>query len=327
MKALINIFFFFFLLFTHLTAQNDFYRSTNVISTTGLSLRAEPSLTSKRLDVAPYGAKVEVLGYKSFGFDTIGVKQFHQKNNITRTIQISGHWRKAKYKGQEGYMFSAYLSELYPEGDNFPVNRDFALLYPSIWCDNNFVFKPHWKWFGLYEKEGSEGYEWRKVNVSFYNINEGGDAMTSGFITTGEADQGMLFMMGSMKDLRQIEVKGNWFQDWQGSFFDYRNDTIINRSEYFKKWGLQTDSLRRDFVTHLYLKKNGKSQLLNPSNWELSSPTYLKWVGDLDGDGKDDFLIDCGGDKSSHDILYLSTQADPGQLLKAVAAFFRGSCC
>lgn len=317
MKALINLLFF-LLVFAHLTAQSDFYRSTNVISTTGLSLRAAPNLTSKRLAVAPYGAKVEVLGYKSFGHDTLGVKQFHQRNNITSTIQISGHWRKAKYKSQEGYMFSAFLSELYR--DKFPMNRDFGLLYPHIDCSDNFVFKSNWKWFGLYEKEGSEGYEWRKVKVSFYML---ADWDHSAFITAGEADKGMLFMIGSALDLSEIEVSGKWFQGWEGSFLDYRNDTIINRSEYFKKWGLQTDSLTMYSASSLYFTKNEKSQLIR----KIPPLTYLKWVGDLDGDGKDDFLIDYRSENGGQEVLYLSSQAESDQWLKAVAAYFSWPCC
>ena len=64
----------------------------------------------------------------------------------------------------------------------------------------------------------------------------------------------------------------------------------------------------------LSIKKGKSVQILNPKQLRVDFPSSIHWIGDLDGDEKDDYIIHYG-EKSGTTILYLSTVADEGCLL------------
>ncbi|RBH55815.1 MULTISPECIES: hypothetical protein [Pseudomonas] len=73
----------------------------------------------------------------------------------------------------------------------------------------------------------------------------------------------------------------------------------------------------------LQLREPGVRQMLDDVSECLASPpSYLRWAGDLDGDGRPDYLIDYprGADKT-HAVLYLSSLAGPQQLVGSAAVF------
>ena len=73
----------------------------------------------------------------------------------------------------------------------------------------------------------------------------------------------------------------------------------------------------------LQLREPGIRQMLDDVSECLgASPGYLRWAGDLDGDGRPDYLIDYprGADKT-HAVLYLSSLAGPQQLVGSAAVF------
>jgi hypothetical protein len=74
----------------------------------------------------------------------------------------------------------------------------------------------------------------------------------------------------------------------------------------------------------LYLISGKKRQLLN--KLEYDSPYEIKFIGDLDGDLKNDYIIHYG-DKGGIIILYLTTKAKPTNLIEPVAMFFASWCC
>jgi len=55
---------------------------------------------------------------------------------------------------------------------------------------------------------------------------------------------------------------------------------------------------------------------------------YLYWVGDLDSDGKPDFYLSLyENDNVSAVFLFLSSKAENGKLIKAVASFVSYADC
>ena len=76
--------------------------------------------------------------------------------------------------------------------------------------------------------------------------------------------------------------------------------------------------------SELYLINGKKRQLLNKP--EYGDPVEIKFVGDLDGDLKDDYIIHFG-DKTGIVLLYLTSKAKSGNLIEKVAIFFASYCC
>jgi hypothetical protein len=88
----------------------------------------------------------------------------------------------------------------------------------------------------------------------------------------------------------------------------------------------QVDADGRD-AYRVSLVAEGKRQVIGPvAGYSENLPVELIWRGDLDGDGRDDYLLRFG-DKASQPILYLSTKARPGELVRPVAVFRSGYCC
>lgn len=57
-----------------------------------------------------------------------------------------------------------------------------------------------------------------------------------------------------------------------------------------------------------------------------SNGVYLRWAGDLDGDGRVDYLFQDGGYNWESLRLFLSSAAKPGQVVAEVAQFYHTGC-
>jgi hypothetical protein len=77
----------------------------------------------------------------------------------------------------------------------------------------------------------------------------------------------------------------------------------------------------------LLLTVDDKRQLLGSLVFDIEGPgpvsarQYLRWAGDLDGDGKLDLLIEFGMSGSTETVLFLSSRAQDGELVGAAASF------
>jgi len=82
-------------------------------------------------------------------------------------------------------------------------------------------------------------------------------------------------------------------------------------------------------ILALILESDGTRQILHTmSKKESSDLGNLYWVGDLDSDGKPDFYLDLHeNDNILERTLFLSSKAENGKLIKAVASFVTYSNC
>ena len=296
-----------------------------VISPNGLSIRSQPNLKSKKLAVVPFGEKVKIEDDKSYGWDTIGKYDFAWGGSSNGSFPITGHWVKVKYKDIQGFMFGAYLYNA-PDHPNYEsemmksLNKDFAFFYPGVNCYVNINFQTNMNWYGIYKEDGI--YHLKETSISFYKTySEMTDQMTDFGISTSD-NQSLLFIIGSKKPLKEKIVEGEQWERFSHSFHQYKEKDF----EEIKKYGLEIKKVDNQSGFSIRLNQGSKSQILNPQQMEISHAMSIQWVGDLDDDGKLDFIFHYG-DKSGQTILYLSSEAKDGQIVKPVAAYFSGYCC
>lgn len=296
-----------------------------VISPNGLSIRSQPNLKSKKLAVVPFGKRVQVENDKNYGCDTIGKYDFAWGASINESFLISGHWVKVKYKNIQGFMFGAYLSDA-PQISNYKsktinsLNKDFALFYPGVSCSMNINFQPNMKWYGIYKKNGI--YNLKKTSISFYRTYSEATNEMSDFGVSTSDNQNLLFIIGSKKSLKEKIIKGEESENFTHSFEQYKEKDF----ETIKKYGLEIKKVGNPSRFSIKLNRGSKSQILNPKKMNIAHALSIKWIGDLDDDGHLDFIFLYEGD-IMQSILYLSSAAKDGEIVKPVAIYFNEICC
>jgi hypothetical protein len=101
----------------------------------------------------------------------------------------------------------------------------------------------------------------------------------------------------------------------------------INGNEY-KLQVVEAKNEKDEKILALILESEATKQILHTLNADYNSDLgNLYWVGDLDRDGKPDFYMDLyvhynAGNK----VLFLSSQAERGKLVKKVAYFWTTGC-
>ena len=311
--------------------QNDvsFYMEQGahwvVIAPAGLHLRAKPDQRGKILATAPFGDTAVGLASKEIKRDTVGSIESWSDVHQSRNTPIDGFWLKVRYRGAEGYMFSAYLSRgvnKLAEGDE-ALNQDYILLFPGIGCFENYFYHPGWYWYGIYQSDTTKSIQ--PVKISFYNLP--GELV--GNCVVADKMRNLHLIIGSRTPL-PLSLNSAVFlaEQYQES------NSLIGRE------GEPNDALLRRYhlnvvrdgstnfweTQKLVLQQGGQQQVLAKPGQFSDGGWYLVCCGDLDGDQKKDYII-WYGEKGSKTILYLSKPAAKGQLVKPVAVYYAGYCC
>ncbi|MEL6635879.1 MAG: SH3 domain-containing protein [Bacteroidota bacterium] len=308
---------------TVLLAQYDPYDhydtdQNTVVAVNGLKLRSKPSLRGKVIDKIPFGQRIEILGERHYGRDTLAsdYRIYYAESEEYYEPLLSGHWVKARYDEQEGYVFSAFLYHRFDADQEY--NQKIALLTEGGNCYDNLHYRADWHWYGLYEVEGV--HQLRKVKLDFFvEETELGPFLT---ITT-QQNRASLFIVGSPRPLSEGRL---FFSEYTGHGTSvYRGGEIDEAA--FRRAALEIVRSEGEEYPQLVARgRDGRGQVLNPLERYFGYPLSLLWYGDLDGDGQVDYLINYG-EESSETILYLSGQAQSGQLVAPVGAYFSGYCC
>jgi len=322
----------FFLLFishfkTFGQAQNTTIdtRSNTVIAVSGLNIREKPDKHAKVVGKIPFGHQILYQSNQSFGVDTIkdyqDIFDDYVNNAPKQRYHFTGNWVKISYKGTTGFVLQTYLLE------NKEVERikkfdtnEYALLFPYSSCYINFYTPNKFNWYGIYSN-GEGKFELKKINISYFTTDDG-LILTRGFGVAAENNKGLVAIIGSKKALKQ-SIK-NCFTD---SYYSYKRDTsIINK---LKKYGVEPNySKKSNHIQGFKITSANKSQIIDYQdiNGNEQVPELVKFIGDLDGDDKLDYIFDTG-DKGGYLILYLSSKRKGNKLVEAVAFFYRQFCC
>lgn len=289
-----------------------------VISLDGLNMRMNPHIESVILHALPFGEQVELLEAEGFGSLQLPSRTLHHAD-LTSSVAFNGDWWKVKYREQEGFVFSGFLRPAndWNSGANFPgINMDFHLLFTGYNCFNNVPPHNRFHWYGLYRVE-KNAYEFRVVEPRFFFRYED---LGSQIITILE-DQELLFIIGSLKPFKQLAsdqllvetAPKPPVQDWLDHHFP-------------QSLQLENGTPEVPWEARLFVQRGEKRQCLNPEASLVDAPRRILWNGDLDGDQQDDYVIQYG-EKWSHTVLYLSTVAADGEIVRPVAVYYSGYCC
>lgn len=344
---------FFYLLTGPLLAQSEY----TVVSTTGLKMRAAPDGNSKVLAIAPFGTQVTVLinlqdeGHRlpsppQARRDTIGIlrKAMRWNGHAMEAVQEPhvGYWWPVRYKGKTGYMFSGFLASKEELGaDYYPhQNEQWRLQSPGgNACNSSHVdLKKEWQWYGLFRQSNGK-FALRAVQLRYavadYRDEQGNYEMLQRelIILVKDEPEEPLFLIGRREALpERADITGDEAYRVAGEMSGFLNPDGSPNTGILKNYGVMVKSTTDVYTPGYYMYMQdaaGKKQqpvLYFPGRDYTCTPSELLWVGDLDGDGKRDYLFDVAG-KMGANMLYLSSQAKPGEIAGLVAVLWHWYCC
>ena len=287
-----------------------------VIAKTGLNMRSQPNTKSKVITKLPFGVTVDFLDEKSYGLDTLQTIE-----GVQRQTLIVGHWVRVSYKGMEGFINTAYLywneSGRRRDEDPYYYGSDYVLMEYRSTCRDNLYDLRRYKWYGYYSNDCTL----RKIDITYgRNVLEMSDLSV-----LVDDDEGLDWIVGTRHELStgpvDYLIKDFYFANQLA--FDRSTELYLDYEEpYFEVTYTQVN---RSHNFDLRIKEGGRTQIIMDAinDGDLRG---IKWMGDLDGDSKMDYIIQYG-EKDYRSYLYLSTKGVGDQLLRPVARFLDGFCC
>lgn len=299
-----------------------------VISTTGLNMRSAPNLQSKVVASIPYGAKVEVLSSESFGLETVAYHTYHSKFRGKKTSdknEVSGHWRKVKYGENSGYMLDAYLGRIEPlKAEHKGLNKDYIYLQPRGDCYYNFYYDASMHWYGFY-KTGNT-IDIRPVKVSFFygQLEE----LYRPCMISANDNENLVFIIGAKKAIKMKTTQNLLHSQYKLHSIPDRKPRQKLLFEALSEQGISQEFLMENGHSYnrYFIERDGIKQQLDKNFTYYEGDFNVSWMGDIDGDGEYDYIFNYG-DKMGYSVLYLSSAAGEGEILKAVAVYYYGFCC
>ena len=278
-----------------------------VIANGGLRLRKQPGKKSKIITTLPFGTEVTYVSNQSFGTDSI----------LVNDTYIYGNWVKVKSQKQTGYVLDIYLDRWEKQGflANEHINEQFVLLFPGCDCNTENIYDPgQWKWYGYFKNENGQ-FTVETVDISYYRTQE----YTCDLLINASKIKNLEFVIGT-KGPHPGKKAGAFVSEV--SLKSYPNSPVDPKA--IRDLSLELEVADNGYSNQLYLVKDNQKQLLSRPDFDY--PARVVFAGDIDGDGITDYVI-CYGDKGAIIGLYLSGQAQKGDLIRLVSFYYGGYCC
>ena len=304
--------------------------SYTVISPDGLKMRGGPSLDADVVGVIPYLDVVSIVDLHNVVRDTLnkndkylGYSHAHFDKNIT------GDWVKINYGGIESFVFSAYLIKGAPDWGGYPwKNKNYAINSISKDCILELHENPDMNWYGIFKKE--DGFILEPISISYRVLYE--PNMLSNCIVNAMPNKGLGLCFGTMKKMKtqRIEMRGSGIKLEYDSLFQPQHARIRDAcAEKLKALNFEVYKTKNADGFGLILSDGDRQQYLEKDlNLEHCWPATIYLVGDIDQDGQMDYYINYISHDSIGDaVLYLSSEARSGEIVRPVAINQVGYCC
>ena len=286
-----------------------------VTSLSGIKLRKEPAFKSSVLAAIPFGEIVKPLQKVWMSPDDWSA--YRERLEYT-SDSIPGNWINVEYKGKAGYCFNAYLSMSLVN-----MTSPYYLLYDETGCNVNTYLSPKYSYYGFF-KSKDLSYTIKKVKPIC--ISEWDDYGRTDI--TADTLIKPAFMIASLSPLKEGITTGIADSTaFIGSQQSYKDQELVDRKMLINgsweiRWMEGSDKIKylilEDKLNHL------KQTIISEEYpWTLQ----IIWQGDIDLDGKLDFILGVGKDHGYGKVLFLSSAAEKGKCVKRVATLYYDDCC
>lgn len=328
--------------------SQDYFTEKIVIAQPHLNMREKPNKNSEIIAQIPFWKKVEI----------------YDGNNYIDTVNgITGYWYKAKYDNKEGFVWSQYLGNFYLSDDTI-VNIDFQILHEGYKCSGfNYSPELNWYGLYKTEDSTKQELLKVELQFIFKNTTSEEeknkyfkDEYGADLIVKTNREKESLLIIGAYQPLKEGTISGILFGQYE---YNSEHQPNFLYPEQIKDLTLPTtntlaikakveaeiaDTLKLKTATHYEIElastvhdyysydKHTTQNISNdipfmrnhPSIHSIYKTPKIIWYGDIDNDGKIDFLIKstymqdtCGAE--TYTILFVSSSADKGNFVKKVA--------
>jgi hypothetical protein len=314
-----------------------------VIATSGLRLREKADAKGTVLATIPFGDSLKADGE----MESFWLVKDKTPKRVFAVDGVDGFWQKVVYKNKKGFVFSGLVSTYYKP----TVSTKSHIFLEEGWgCGNIVQNQDDYNWFGWYKKGGKT--ELKAVSKLLFKVQNGDDmeSLITGTDRTLKGDTAM-YIIGVRKTAAQQIAAGAIQAKWYAEEYNSVDSTywITPKTSVFKfknkGWQLKlstTENPVQDGMDYpvtkaslVYQSDDGtqKQTLLSFDSKKPYSDTnpyfymvHVVWSGDLDKDGKLDFLLLQEGEVNGTHVLYLSTAAGKGQYVKRIGEIFGCGC-
>jgi len=264
--------------------------SYKVIAVSGLNLRSKPSVKSEIIKKIPFGENVRLVHKDDYGYEVLD-------SIITKSSSkyyAQGFWLKITDGHHEGFLNTAYL-------------------YP--------VYGPH-----FVDEKLEKGNDIKPI--SFQYLKADGQMVDMSIVVNEDED--LKYIIGTKTDLvegyLEVGLENHNFYDRKAV-----SDTlerIIYEDDYclVKEKG---QCYEREYQGNFETRCHPRFSVYAKSKEQLQQITdvpMIDWVGDIDRDGRMDYIV-TRGEVNSMTILFLSSEREGNELVRPVGIYYAGYCC
>ena len=224
----------------------------------------------------------------------------------------------------------------FPENSNIKTDVEISLSHDDDRERDNFNSMLSEEWYDFYKDSITKKYFLKKADIrikSYYN-----DCWGDSVKYVDSQRKPLIFIKGIIpqnEEIFTIPVKKRrvWVGEKYSFSFNEKTYTFRGDGNTIKSEMAHTDDglERWDEVENykLYLSEEGKAEQLIVAIPAFNN-TFVKilWIGDLDGDGKPDFILDTSRHYEEETVLlFLSSKAGNGEIVKIAASSSYGFAC